>query len=212
MVGMERPRPVYITDEDGDATASDLGTGIGAVNETAPATDTASSGLNGRLQRIAQRITSLIALVPASLGTKAAASSFATTLDTEFKARIPAALGQAAAAASLPVVLASDQIVTAKTGVETASTPAAVTLVASTAKDLLAANAARIRATIYNPLATALFVRKATFAASPATVSAGGYDFVIAPGGHFISDPYEFAGGYNGICATAGNVNVSESI
>lgn len=32
----------------------------GAVNETAPATDTASSGLNGRLQRIAQRITSLI--------------------------------------------------------------------------------------------------------------------------------------------------------
>jgi hypothetical protein len=33
---------------------------IGAVTETAPASDTASSGLNGRLQRIAQRITSLI--------------------------------------------------------------------------------------------------------------------------------------------------------
>ena len=33
---------------------------VGAVNETAPGTDTASSGLNGRLQRIAQRITSLI--------------------------------------------------------------------------------------------------------------------------------------------------------
>ena len=32
----------------------------GAVTETAPATDTASSGLNGRLQRIAQRISSLI--------------------------------------------------------------------------------------------------------------------------------------------------------
>lgn len=40
---------------------------IGAVNETAPASDTASSGLNGRLQRIAQRITSLIALVPTAL-------------------------------------------------------------------------------------------------------------------------------------------------
>lgn len=40
---------------------------LGAVNETAPASDTASSGLNGRLQRIAQRITSLIALVPAAL-------------------------------------------------------------------------------------------------------------------------------------------------
>jgi hypothetical protein len=32
----------------------------GAVAETAPATDTASSGLNGRLQRIAQRLTTLI--------------------------------------------------------------------------------------------------------------------------------------------------------
>lgn len=41
---------------------------IGAVNETAPASDTASSGLNGRLQRIAQRVTSLIALLPTSLG------------------------------------------------------------------------------------------------------------------------------------------------
>lgn len=39
-------------------------TEIGIVTETSPATDTASSGLNGRLQRIAQRITSLISLVP----------------------------------------------------------------------------------------------------------------------------------------------------
>ena len=37
---------------------------IGILTETAPATDTASSGLNGRLQRIAQRLTSLIALLP----------------------------------------------------------------------------------------------------------------------------------------------------
>lgn len=42
-------------------------TQTGIVTEAAPATDTASSGLNGRLQRIAQRITSLIALVPAAL-------------------------------------------------------------------------------------------------------------------------------------------------
>jgi len=44
---------------------------IGAVNESAPATDTASSGLNGRLQRIAQRITSLIALFRVGQGTMA---------------------------------------------------------------------------------------------------------------------------------------------
>lgn len=42
---------------------------IGATNETAPATDTASSGLNGRLQRIAQRLTSMIALMPVGAAT-----------------------------------------------------------------------------------------------------------------------------------------------
>lgn len=41
---------------------------FGAVTETAPASDTASSGLNGRLQRVAQRISSLIALLPTALG------------------------------------------------------------------------------------------------------------------------------------------------
>jgi hypothetical protein len=49
---------------------------LGALVETAPATDTASSGLNGRLQRIAQRLTSLLAVLPASLGAKLSAASF----------------------------------------------------------------------------------------------------------------------------------------
>lgn len=49
-------------------TTADFDTKTGSLTETAPATDTASSGLNGRLQRIAQRITSLIALLPAALG------------------------------------------------------------------------------------------------------------------------------------------------
>jgi hypothetical protein len=56
---------------------------VGGLTETAPATDTASSGLNGRLQRIAQRLTSLIALVPASLGAKTAAASFSVTTATD---------------------------------------------------------------------------------------------------------------------------------
>jgi hypothetical protein len=62
----------------GDASAANqviTNTEIGGVTETAPATDTASSGVNGRLQRIAQRLTSLIALLPASLGIKTAAAS-----------------------------------------------------------------------------------------------------------------------------------------
>ena len=47
---------------------------IGAVDETASSTDTASSGLNGRLQRIAQRLTSILAKLPA-LGTAGSASA-----------------------------------------------------------------------------------------------------------------------------------------
>ena len=117
---------------------------LGAVTETAPATDTASSGLNGRLQRVAQRITALIALVPASLGSKTAATSFAVTASTEDIARIgiitetapasdtassglngrlqrvaqrltslitllPVSLGAKLSAASLSVTLATDQ-------------------------------------------------------------------------------------------------------
>lgn len=56
--------PAAIT---GFLTEADFDTKAGALLEAAPASDTASSGLNGRLQRIAQRITSLIALLPTAL-------------------------------------------------------------------------------------------------------------------------------------------------
>lgn len=52
-----------------DASLTTTNTELGILTETTPATDTASSGLNGRLQRVAQRITSLIALLPTALGT-----------------------------------------------------------------------------------------------------------------------------------------------
>lgn len=52
-----------ISPRDGSAADS-----IGALTETAPSTDTGSSGLNGRLQRLAQNITALIAKLPAALG------------------------------------------------------------------------------------------------------------------------------------------------
>lgn len=70
----------------GDASAANQATQItqlGALTETAPATDTASSGLNGRLQRIAQRLTSLIALFPTSLGQKTMAASLAVTVASD---------------------------------------------------------------------------------------------------------------------------------
>lgn len=56
----------------------------GAVNEAAPASDTASSGLNGRLQRIAQRLTSLIAQIPAALGQTTSANSMSVTLSSDY--------------------------------------------------------------------------------------------------------------------------------
>lgn len=51
----------------GVLTTSDFDSKVGALTESAPATDISSSGLNGRLQRIAQRQTSLIALLPSAL-------------------------------------------------------------------------------------------------------------------------------------------------
>lgn len=66
-----------------DVVVTEFDSKIGALTEAAPASDTASSGLNGRLQRIAQRITSLIALFPTSLGQKTKANSFAVTLASD---------------------------------------------------------------------------------------------------------------------------------
>lgn len=56
---------------------------IGSRTETAPASDTASSGLNGRLQRVAQNITSLISKLPSALGQTSAANSLGVTLSNE---------------------------------------------------------------------------------------------------------------------------------
>lgn len=65
---------------------------IGSTTETAPGTDTGQSGLNGRLQRIAQNLTT------------------ANTNITAMSAKLPAALGIRVAATSLSIVPASDAI------------------------------------------------------------------------------------------------------
>lgn len=79
---------------------------VGSLTETAPTTDTASSGLNGRLQRIAQRITSLIALLPTALGAggglKIDGSGTALPIDSELPAA--AALADGAANPTTPTV------------------------------------------------------------------------------------------------------------
>lgn len=94
---------IPITDNSGSLTVDNAGTfvvqdngpAIGIVTETAPASDTASSGLNGRLQRIAQRLTSLIALLPTALGQGTMAQSLRVVLPSD-QASIPVAATLAA--------------------------------------------------------------------------------------------------------------------
>ena len=65
------------------ASDDDIQAKLGIVTETAPGTDTASSGLNGRLQRIAQRLTSLIAQIPAALGQTTKSGSMSVTIASD---------------------------------------------------------------------------------------------------------------------------------
>lgn len=62
---------------------SDFDTKTGGLTEAAPATDTASSGLNGRLQRIAQRITTFIGQLPSALGQTTKSGSLSVTLASD---------------------------------------------------------------------------------------------------------------------------------
>lgn len=102
----------------GAATETTLDVRSGSLTEVAPATDTASSGLNGRLQRIAQRLTSLIALLPAAL--------VGGRLDTNVGAwlgSVAPTVAQKTMASSLPVVIASDQTAVTVSGTVTVTPP-----------------------------------------------------------------------------------------
>jgi hypothetical protein len=56
---------------------------VGDQNEVAPGNDTATSGINGRLQRIAQNITTLISKIPTTLGNKPMAASLSVTISND---------------------------------------------------------------------------------------------------------------------------------
>lgn len=74
--GTGSPTPISPATSGNQATTN---TRIGDLTETAPGTDTASSGLNGRLQRVAQNVTTMSAKLPGSLGIKTAANSLSIT-------------------------------------------------------------------------------------------------------------------------------------
>lgn len=81
-------------------------TRLGDVVEAAPASDTASSGLNGRLQRIAQRLTSLIAQLPASLGAQVGSASLSVVPASD----VPWLTDTQLRASAVPVLATSGQV------------------------------------------------------------------------------------------------------
>jgi hypothetical protein len=62
-------QPVVEVDASGEPVSPATAALVGALTETAPTTDTASSGLNGRLQRIAQRLTTMLTGLSLAAGT-----------------------------------------------------------------------------------------------------------------------------------------------
>ena len=190
------------------ATGTNQTTGktrIGDLTETAPVSDTASSGLNGRLQRIAQRLTSLIGLLPAALGQGTMAQSLRVVLPSD-QAAIPASQSgtwtvQPGNTANTTPWLMKTQRATTPTQSSVAGSASSVTLLAS--------NSARLGATIYNDSSALLYVKLgATASTSSFTAilsgNSGGY------GGYF-EVPFGYTGVIDGIWASAtGNARITE--
>lgn len=157
-------------------TIANDSTPIGALTEAAPASDTASSGLNGRLQRIAQRLTSLIALVPSALtgsgNFKAAlVESTATVTTKETRAGTPSQSSVAGSASSV---------------------------------SLLASNANRLGATIYNDSTSNLYVRLGS------TASTSNFTVKLAQDDYY-EVPFGYTGAIDGIWDSAtGNARITE--
>lgn len=78
-------------------SAEDLAA-LGVPAEAPPVDDTAPAGLNGRLQRLAQRLTAMLARLPAAIGIRSASDSLSVVLAQDHAA-LPLPVGAATAAA-----------------------------------------------------------------------------------------------------------------
>lgn len=172
------------------ALASDgtFATLTGGVTETAPATDTASSGLNGRLQRIAQRITSLIAQIPAALGQGTMAQSLSVAIASNQSA--------------IPVTVSSTTV-----AVTTTNTKSNVSGSASSVT-ILAANANRVSGAVTNDSAAILYLDE-----SGGTASSTSYTVLLQPGDFYSFPQPIYRGAITGIWASAtGAARVVEGV
>lgn len=186
---------------------------IGAVDETAPTTDTASSGLNGRLQRIAQRLSTLITNLGTpfqaggSIGNTTFASTVAdganVTLGAKADAKSTATDTTAISAMSVwKQISASVQAIASR-----AALAATLSNVASSATNvtLLASNASRRGATIFNDSTAVLYVKFG------ATASATSHVVQMAAGSYYELPQPVYTGVIDGIWASAnGSARITE--
>jgi hypothetical protein len=104
--------PVSVSGVATETTLAAQSTLMGAVTETAPASDTAISGLNGRLQRIAQNITTMISNITEMI----TATNRSGTREYNMAGITRQAVGAASARVALPTLGASRELyVTAST-------------------------------------------------------------------------------------------------
>lgn len=186
----------------------------GAINETAPASDTASSGLNGRLQRIAQRLTALlgagaatiakaedVASADADVGVPAMAVRKATPANTSGSDGDYEMLQMSAGRLWVDP---SGVTVTTK---ETRSTTGTQSSVAGSASDvtILASNANRLGASVENDSTAILYLLLAN-----ATSSSTNRTVKVPPDGYY-EVPFNYTGVIKGLWASAtGSVRVTE--
>lgn len=187
---------------------------IGALTETAPTTDTASSGLNGRLQRVAQRLTSLIGLVPVSLGSKLGSGSFSIVpaSDANFPVttgQLPATIGAKTSALSVSTAPATDAVFPPGGVAGPAATSTNTQVTASvTSVTLQAANTARRgRVSVFYSGAALLSIHEGAGAATAANCVCQ-----LGSNGLFMYEtPDNFTGVLTGIwSAVSGAANVTE--
>ena len=177
---------------------------IGIVTETAPASDTASSGLNGRLQRIAQRLTTLITAIGTQVfgaGTSAAAQRVTIASDSPDVATLGATSG------AKVITDANGTIQQYLRGLVYRPATGTESNVAGSATDvtILAANTSRLGFSVYNDSAAILYLLL-----SNTTSSATVHTIQIAPGGYFEKE-LGYTGAVKGIWASAtGSARVTE--
>lgn len=195
-----------------NANTDMLETKIGDVAETAPTTDTATSGLNGRLQRIAQRLTTLIGFyfsdfgssansirTAAQIGNATGAANFNSGATGAQTLRVAANLYDGSANALTSRSFDSTRpldVYISQFRADTA-TRTTVTPTANTSTQLLASNSARKWVLFINNSGAPFFLSLGT----TATVNNG--IEVVSNGGRFIMEAtFLYTGTINGIVAS----------